>query len=87
MRDSYDASLRYEILILRVSGCLGSSFTLPHSMWQDLGRALEPRRRQLLGSAPWLLLDEAIAIVAVIDVAFADTIVDLFYGTGNPRIR
>jgi hypothetical protein len=56
-------------------------------MWQDLGRALEPRRRQLLGSAPWLLLDEAIAIVVVIDVAFGDTIVDLFYGTVNPRIR
>lgn len=60
---------------------------MPHSLRECLRQLPEPRRHRLLGSAPRLPLDEAIAIVVVIGVVLANLVADLLYAAVNSRIR
>ena len=48
---------------------------------------MESRRHRLPGSAPRVHANEAIVIVVVIGVVFANLIADLLYAAVNPRIR
>jgi len=66
--------------------CKGSTLPLPHSLRQALGCFRNPGGTRF-SKALRLPLDEAIAIVVVLGVVFANLIADLLYAAVNLRIR
>lgn len=80
--DSYGCSRK-----ARTAGDYSESrLALPHSLRQGLGKSWNPGDTGI-SKAPRLLMDEAIAIVVVLGVVFANLIVDLLYAAVNPRFR
>ena len=80
--DSYGCSRK-----ARTAGDYSESrLALPHSLRQGLGKSWNPGDTGI-SKAPRLLMDEAIAIVVVIGVVFANLIADLLYAAVNQRFR